>query len=276
MMCIEPSHLLFVYFLQVPGCLILVGDTHAAQGDSELAGTAMETSMTAKMRVTLHKASEGLPKLVSGVDWPLLETKDEYVVHGFAYTNYLDELPDPSTIFQNGTSIDAAMEDCFYKTRNWLMDAWDLLEEETIVLMTTSIDFGVTQVVDGNCKYDLTKPDFLVSSLVSYCRVAWSNFKPGGAHASIPKFVFDDSDAPYDYSCTTSMTPGSRHLKSSRRLKDKTRRALYEKHSGNKVLYDQYSEQFYTKMTKSCKQCADSGMRRKLTNKLLDAKLSFL
>ena len=265
--------------------MILVGDTHAAQGDSELAGTAMETSMTTKLRVTLHKASEGLPKLVTGVDWPLLETKDEYVVHGFAYTNYLEELPDPSTIFQNGTSIDAAMEDCFYKTRNWLMDAWDLLEEETIVLMTTSIDFGVTQVVDGNCKYDLTKSDFLVSSLVSYflvsslvsnCRAACSSYQTGGAHASIPKFVFDDSDAPYDYSCTTSMTPGRRHLKHSRRLKDETRRALYGKHSGNKVSYDQYSEQFYTKLTKSCKKCADSGMRRKLTNKLLDAKLSFL
>lgn len=100
--------------------------------------------MTAKLRVTLHKA-DSLPKLVTGVDWPLLETNTEYVVHGFAYANYLDELENPPSIFQEGASIDAAMEDCYVKTRNWLMDAWDLIEEETIALMTTSIDFGVTQ-----------------------------------------------------------------------------------------------------------------------------------
>ena len=126
-----------------------MGDTHAAQGDSELAGTAMETSMTTKLRVTLHKA-DSLPKLVTGVEWPLLETSDVYVVHGFAYADYLDELADASTIFAEGASIDAAMEDCYLKTRNWLMDAWDLTEEETIAVMTMSVDFGVTQVVDGN------------------------------------------------------------------------------------------------------------------------------
>jgi acetamidase/formamidase len=49
------------YKVEVPGAQIVVGDTHAAQGDSELAGTAMETSMTTKLRVTLHKAGS-LPK----------------------------------------------------------------------------------------------------------------------------------------------------------------------------------------------------------------------
>ena len=126
-----------------------MGDTHAAQGDSELAGTAMETSLTTKLKVTLHKA-DSLPKLVTGVEWPLLETSTDYVVHGFAYANYLDELDDASTIFAEGASLDKAMADAYVKTRNWLMDAWDLIEEETIALMTTSIDFSVTQVVDGN------------------------------------------------------------------------------------------------------------------------------
>lgn len=101
---------------QLEGCLIIAGDTHAAQGDSELAGTAMETSMTAKLRVILHKA-DSLPKKVTGVDWPLLESEDLFVVHGFAYTNYLDELADPSDIFAEGASIDAAMRDCYVKVR---------------------------------------------------------------------------------------------------------------------------------------------------------------
>lgn len=232
--------------------MILVGDTHAAQGDSELAGTAMETSMTAKLRVTLHKA-DSLPKIVTGVEWPLLETSDLYVVHGFAYTDYLGELDDPSTIFAVGASIDDAMEDCFVKTRNWLMDAWDLTEEETIVLMTTSVDFGVTQVVDGN----------------------W------GAHAIIPKFVFDMSGSAFDYSCTTSMTPGRRHLEEApkpRRLKETERRTLYEKHSpvNNQLSFDEYSEAFYAKVTKSCESCGTSAFDRVLANKLVDVKIHHL
>lgn len=102
--------------VEVPGGMVLVGDTHAAQGDSELAGTAMETSMTAKLRITLHKAGS-LPKQVQTMPFPLLETSTQFVVHGFAYDNYLEQLDDASTIFVEGASLDKAFEDCFLKTR---------------------------------------------------------------------------------------------------------------------------------------------------------------
>jgi hypothetical protein len=49
--------------LQVTGALLSLGDAHAAQGDSELDGTAIETSITGKLRITLHKKA-ALPKLV--------------------------------------------------------------------------------------------------------------------------------------------------------------------------------------------------------------------
>ena len=230
-----------MYFrVEVPGALLLVGDTHAAQGDSELAGTAMETSMTAKLRVTLHKADQ-LPKMVATVDWPLLETSDKFIVHGFAYTNYLDELEDASTIFDEGASLDRAMQDCFVKTRDWLMDVYDLLEEETIALMTTSIDFGITQVVDGN----------------------W------GVHADIPKWVFDDSGAPYDYSCTTSQGPG-------RRLGHRDRRELFSNVVGQETEMDVYAAQLYSKVTEQCKGCAEHHLRELLAEKFLHAKLDFV
>lgn len=124
------------YVVEVPGGKVVVGDTHAAQGDSELAGTAMETSMTTKLRITLHKKADGLPKPVETLTFPLLETSDKFIVHGFAYANYLDDLVDASTIFAEGASIDLAMEDCFIKTRNWLMDVYDMIEEEAIALST--------------------------------------------------------------------------------------------------------------------------------------------
>ncbi|GAX10374.1 hypothetical protein FisN_3Lh589 [Fistulifera solaris] len=231
------------YKVEVPGALLLVGDTHAAQGDSELAGTAMETSMTAKLRVTLHKA-DSLPKIVSTVEWPLLETFDKFVVHGFAFANYLDDLEDPSTIFDEGASLDQAMQDCFVKTRDWLMDVYDLLEEETIALMTTSVDFGITQVVDGN----------------------W------GVHADIPKWVFDDSGAPYDYSCTTSQGPGRRRRGL---LNHRERRSLFAKMVGDDVEMDAYASQLYNKVTASCAACGDHHMRELLAEKLVHAKLDF-
>lgn len=139
------------YPVAVEGGLLSVGDPHAAQGDSELAGTAIETSLTGVIRVILHK-QEALPgTILEELDYPLLETDDEYVVHGFSYTNYLEELGETaqSDIFQR-SSVDGAMRDAFRKMRHFLMTTQDLSEDEAISLMSVAVDFGVTQVVDGN------------------------------------------------------------------------------------------------------------------------------
>lgn len=41
--------------VEVAGALFSVGDTHAAQGDGEVCGTAVETSMNIRVRLDLHK-----------------------------------------------------------------------------------------------------------------------------------------------------------------------------------------------------------------------------
>jgi Predicted acetamidase/formamidase len=224
------------YTVEVPGANLLVGDTHAAQGDSELAGTAMETSMTAKLRVTLHKA-DSLPAMVANLNFPLLETDEQYIIHGFAYENYLDELPDASTIFVNGTSLDKAMADCFIKTRNWLMDTMGLIEEETIALMSMGVDFGVTQVVDGN----------------------W------GVHADIPKWLFDSSDDPFDYSCTTSKTPFRRGLSVDER------RLVFEKH-GVDASPEEYALDMFHRVSGTKPYLP---VHRRVAERALDAKIKF-
>lgn len=43
--------------VQVPGALFSVGDTHAAQGDGEVCGTAIESPMTIQLRFSLVKAA---------------------------------------------------------------------------------------------------------------------------------------------------------------------------------------------------------------------------
>ncbi len=139
------------YPVAVKGGLLSVGDPHAAQGDSELAGTAIETSLTGVLQVILHKKGALDGTLLQGLDFPLLETDTEYIVHGFSYANYLAELgEDAQSEINNKSSVDNAMRDAFRKMRKFLMNAKGLSEDETITLMSVAADFGVTQVVDGN------------------------------------------------------------------------------------------------------------------------------
>ncbi len=139
------------YPVAVPGGLLSAGDPHAAQGDSELAGTAIETSLTGVIQVILHKQDALAGTVLQGLDYPLLETDSEYVVHGFSYANYLAELgEDAQSEINNKSSVDNAMRDAFRKMRKFLMNAKGFSEDEAITLMSVAADFGVTQVVDGN------------------------------------------------------------------------------------------------------------------------------
>ena len=91
------------YPVAVKGGLLSMGDTHLAQGDGELDGTAIETSITGLFKITLIKGAgigawkeatveTALGGMLKGLDFPLLENANEYVVHGFSYKNYLTEL----------------------------------------------------------------------------------------------------------------------------------------------------------------------------------------
>lgn len=157
-----------IYFpISVEGALFSVGDPHAAQGDSECCGTAIECSMTGMFQFLLHKKKDLPGSTLESVNWPLLETQDEWVVHGFSYPNYLEEFGDQPEdqlkVFEN-SSIDNAMRDAYRKMRDFLMTSKGLDEDEVISLMSVAVDFAITQVADGN----------------------W------GVHASISKRVFID------------------------------------------------------------------------------------
>lgn len=139
------------YPIAVKGALLSAGDPHAAQGDSELAGTAIETSLTGVVQVILHKKADLPGTQLDGLDYPLLETDTEWVVHGFSYANYLEALgEDAQSEIYSKSSIDSAMRDAFRKMRHFLMTTKGLSEDEAISLMSVAADFGVTQVVDGN------------------------------------------------------------------------------------------------------------------------------
>lgn len=137
--------------VSVPGALLSVGDPHAAQGDGELSGTAIECSMTGTFAVILHKKADLAGKPFGDVTYPLIETPAEWVLTGFSHPNYLAEFgaQGQSEVYAK-SSLDLAMKDAFRKMRRFLMTAHNLTEDEAIALMSAAVDFGVTQVVDGN------------------------------------------------------------------------------------------------------------------------------
>lgn len=137
--------------VSVAGALFSVGDPHASQGDSELCGTAIECSLTGVFQLVLHKQRDLDGQFLGNLSHPFLETDDEWVLQGMSFADYQSELgPGAQTQVYKSSSLEAAMRDAFRKTRNYLMTEHALSEDEAISLISVAVDFGITQVVDGN------------------------------------------------------------------------------------------------------------------------------
>jgi hypothetical protein len=69
----------------------------------------------------------------------------------FSFPDYLTQLgPSAQEEIFKRSSVDLAMRDAYRKIRDFLMHAQNLSEDEAISLISVAVDFGVTQVVDGN------------------------------------------------------------------------------------------------------------------------------
>ncbi len=58
--------------VNVPGALLYIGDAHAAQGDGELSGTAIEIGSVTRVRVDVVRGA--------AIAWPWLESADRWMV----------------------------------------------------------------------------------------------------------------------------------------------------------------------------------------------------
>lgn len=172
------------YPVAVEGAYLSVGDPHAAMGDSELNGTAIETSATGDIQIILHK-KDSLDNKLKDLSYPLLETEKEWVVHGFSYANHLAELGENAQkdIYKK-SSIDRAMKDASYKVRSFLMNGMQLSEDEAYSLMSVSTDFGISQVVDGNWGVHAVIPKSLFAEKEQKLTSVRSAFEAIGAKVS--------------------------------------------------------------------------------------------
>jgi acetamidase/formamidase len=113
-----------VYFpVFVEGALFSIGDTHAAQGDGEVGGTALEAPMRIVLELNLQKNARRLPE-------PQYETDDYYAVTAFATT--LDEAARKATLYM----ID------------YLVAEHGMDRTEAYVLCSLAGDLKIAEVVD--------------------------------------------------------------------------------------------------------------------------------
>ena len=110
--------------VRTPGALLYIGDGHAAQGDGELNGNALETSMDVEFTV------EVIPgKRVPG---PRVESATHIMAVG------LDG------------SIDDAFRDATANMAAWLEEKYALTPSEVAEVLGTSAEYKVSEVADRN------------------------------------------------------------------------------------------------------------------------------
>ena len=108
--------------VHVPGALLSVGDGHGMQGDGEVTGTALETSLRGTFEVRVRKGQR--------LRWPRAETPTHYVSMG------LHEDLDEASRLATREMID------------FLVAEKGMSRDEAYVLCSIAVDLRVTQVVD--------------------------------------------------------------------------------------------------------------------------------
>ena len=109
--------------VHVDGALLSIGDGHAAQGDGEVSGTAIETSMSGTFEIVLHKDRT--------LTWPRAETPTHYMSMGLH--------PD----------LDEAARIATREMVAFLVAETGITREEAYILCSVALDLRVTQLVDG-------------------------------------------------------------------------------------------------------------------------------
>jgi acetamidase/formamidase len=109
--------------VHVPGALLSIGDGHARQGDGEVTGTALETSLRGTFELRLRKGQR--------LRWPRAETPAHYIAMG------LNEDLDEATRLAVREMVD------------FLVVERKLSREDAYMLCSLAADLHVTQAVDA-------------------------------------------------------------------------------------------------------------------------------
>jgi acetamidase/formamidase len=104
------------------GAQFVAGDGHAGQGDGEVNGTAIETSLTGTFQFILHKGKR--------LEVPRAETRSHYIVMG------LD------------VDLNQAMKKAVQETVKFLMEERQLNRTDAYSLASIGVDYKIAEAVD--------------------------------------------------------------------------------------------------------------------------------
>lgn len=126
--------------VQVPGAMFYSGDPHMAQGDGEVALTAMEGSLRPTFRLTVVKrGSSRAPR--PAFDGPFAETRDSWIPIGLSD-------PDGPEGGGNDTSLDLAMKAAVRQAMAFLTEELGMAGPVAYAYLSAAADFQCSQVVD--------------------------------------------------------------------------------------------------------------------------------
>ena len=118
--------------VNVKGALLEVGDGHAAQGDGEVDITALETSLTGRLTLTVRKDLK--------IGTPFAETPTSYILMGF----------DDDLAHATRKAVRAAVD--------FLVREKDLSREDAYQLASVAGDLSISEIVDRNKEVSMTIP----------------------------------------------------------------------------------------------------------------------
>jgi len=110
--------------VNVPGALLYMGDGHAAMGDGEIAGTAIEVPLRVRLRVRIIKGQK--------IDWPRFENKDEIMAVG---------------IYR---PLDDSLRIAFTQLIAWIHQDYGLSELDAYELLSKVATIHLAEMVDPN------------------------------------------------------------------------------------------------------------------------------
>jgi amidase len=105
-----------------PGALFFLGDGHARQGDGEVVGSAIETSLDVEFSVDLIKRKK--------ISWPRLENQDYIMALG------------------SSRALNEALQHATTELMRWLMESYGYDERGASLLLGQGMEYEVSNVVD--------------------------------------------------------------------------------------------------------------------------------
>jgi len=105
-----------------PGALLFLGDGHARQGDGEVVGSAIETSLDVEYSVDVVKRKM--------INWPRLENQDFIMVLG------------------SSRAMNEALQHATTELMRWLMESYGFDERGASLLLGQGMEYEIANVVD--------------------------------------------------------------------------------------------------------------------------------